>query len=233
MCPARPGVILGGAVLPAPVLAQAAMHATIKPLIHPGQAPPEPHYRPSQALAEFIRCRDLTCRFPGCTRPATICDVDHTIAHPWGPTQAANLKCLCREHHLLKTFWPGWTDRQLPNGDVIWTDPDGQTYLTQPGSAILFPELCAPTAEAILTGTPPPKHTAGLKMPRRTTTRAHDRARRIHDERRANEELSDNPDHTERDCPETDISHHLTRDTVINADPLPSPPPDDDDPPPF
>jgi len=215
-CPARPGVILGGPVVPAAVLAQAAMHATITPLIHPGNAPPEPRYRPSTALAEFIRCRDLTCRFPGCTRPATVADVDHTIPYPHGPTQASNLKCLCRQHHLLKTFWPGWSDRQYPDGTLVWTDPDGQTYTTQPGSRLLFPELCDPTAPAVTTGTPPPKDTAGMMMPRRRTTRAHDRARRIADERARNQELIDNPQEPE----EPEI-------------PEPLPHPSDDDPPPF
>jgi hypothetical protein len=186
-CPAAPpGVILGGPVLPAPIAAHAAMHATLTNLIHPGQAPPEPRYRPSKKLAEFVRCRDLHCRFPGCTKPATVTDVDHTIPWPFGPTCASNLKCLCREHHLLKTFWPGWRDQQLPDGTVIWTDPDGYTSTTHPGSRLLFPELCTPTAEFTITGTPPAKHTAGLTMPRRKTTRAEDRRRRIDHERRLN-----------------------------------------------
>jgi hypothetical protein len=95
-CPAAPAAILGGAVLPAPIAAQAAIHATTT-LAHPGQAPPEPRYRPSKKLAEFVRCRDLTCRFPGCTKPATLTDIDPTIPRPYGPTCASNLKCLCRE----------------------------------------------------------------------------------------------------------------------------------------
>ena len=75
-----------------------------------------------RALADFVRCRDLTCRFPGCEVPAERCDLDHTIAYPVGPTCASNLKCLCRFHHLLKTFWGGdggWRDRQLPDGTVV------------------------------------------------------------------------------------------------------------------
>jgi hypothetical protein len=44
------------------------------------------------ALADFIRARDLTCRFPGCTVPATNCDVEHTIPWPYGPTSASNPK---------------------------------------------------------------------------------------------------------------------------------------------
>lgn len=187
-CPAAPpAVILGGPVLPSSVAALAAMHAKITPLVHPGPAPPESRYRPSKALAEFVRCRDLTCRFPGCTKPATVADLDHTIPWPYGPTCGSNLACLCREHHLLKTFWPGWHNEQSPDGTIVWTDPDGNTHTTYPGSKLLFPELCAPTAKVVVTGTPPAKHTAGLTMPKRETTRAAARHQRIEYERRLNE----------------------------------------------
>jgi hypothetical protein len=185
-CPARPAAILGGAVIPAPVAAQVAMHATIRPLIHPGQAAPEPRYRPSRKLAEFVRCRDQTCRFPGCSRPATLADLDHTTPYPFGPTCASNLACLCRDHHLLKTFWPGWSNQQFPDGTIIWTDPEGQTTTTYPGSWLLFPELCQPTAAVEGARRPPPKHTAGLTMPKRSVTRADARKQRIDDERRQN-----------------------------------------------
>jgi hypothetical protein len=87
---------------------------------------------------------------------------------------------------LLKTFWPGWRDEQSPDGTIVWTDPDGHTSTTHPGSRLLFPELCAPTAEFATTGTPPAKHTAGLTMPKRKTTRAQDRRRRINHERKLN-----------------------------------------------
>src|SRR5262249_16683960 len=136
--PARtnPGLVMGGGILPAPVLAaKVAATATIRPLIHPGAAPPEPRYMPSAALADFVRCRDLPCRFPGCDEPAYRCDLDHTIAYPVGPTCASNLGCLCRKHHLLKTFW-GWLNRQSPDGTMIWTAPGGQTYTTHPGSRL-------------------------------------------------------------------------------------------------
>jgi hypothetical protein len=171
------------------VLARAAHMATIVPIIHPGNAPPEPRHTPSKALADFVRCRDLTCRFPGCHVPATHCDVDHTIAYPHGPTCASNLKCLCRFHHLLKTFWGddgGWRDRQLPDGTVTWTAPEGQTYPTHPGSRLLFPTLCQPTAPVTITAVPA-AHTAGLTMPRRKTTRAQARQQRIDDQRRLNQ----------------------------------------------
>jgi len=99
----NPAVVMGGGMLPAPLLAaKLADTATIRPVIHPGDSPPEPRYVPSAGLARFVRCRDLTCRFPGCDEPADVCDLDHPIPYPVGPTQAANIKCLCRKQLLPK-----------------------------------------------------------------------------------------------------------------------------------
>jgi hypothetical protein len=67
----HPAVVMGGGILPAPLLAaKVADTATVRLVIHPGDSAPEPHYVPSPALARFVRCRDLTCRFPGCDEPA-------------------------------------------------------------------------------------------------------------------------------------------------------------------
>ena len=52
------------------VIAELAGTAKRVPLVHPGDSAPEPRYSPSKALADFVRCRDLTCRWPGCDRPA-------------------------------------------------------------------------------------------------------------------------------------------------------------------
>jgi hypothetical protein len=98
---------------------------------------------------------------------------------------------------LLKTFWggtTGWRDRQYPDGTIIWTAPDGSTHTTTPGSQLLFPELCTPTAPITTTTAPPPAHTAGLTMPRRRRTRAQDRAYRIDYERQHNQMLCDQPE---------------------------------------
>src|SRR5262249_29362217 len=51
------------------LIAELAQTAALVPLIHPGHTPPEPGYTPSKALADFVRCRDLTCRWPGCDHP--------------------------------------------------------------------------------------------------------------------------------------------------------------------
>ncbi|MDT5075228.1 MAG: hypothetical protein QOH82_4548 [Mycobacterium sp.] len=93
-----------------------------------------------------------------------------------------------RTNHLLKTFWGGphgWQDHQLPDGTVHWTAPDGHTYTTTPGSQLLFPSPCKPTAPATATAVPT-THTSALTMPRRQRTRAEDRAYRIQHERDLN-----------------------------------------------
>jgi hypothetical protein len=102
-----------GGVMMAALLAATRERATVREVGHPGQAAPEPRYVPSRELADFVRCHDLTCCWPYCDNPATQCDLDHTVPYPIGPTHASNLKCLCRFHHLLKTFKSGrWLPRQ-------------------------------------------------------------------------------------------------------------------------
>lgn len=159
------------------------------PLIHPADAPPEPGYVPSQALADFVRCRDLTCRWPGCDRPAVGCDIDHTIPYEaGGNTHASNLKCYCRTHHLVKTFL-GWQEQQLPDGTLILTSPTGHTYVTTPGSALLFPSLCHATGAIAAPEADVPLDHWGertARMPKRRRTRAQNRASRIATERRHN-----------------------------------------------
>ncbi|WAC92835.1 HNH endonuclease signature motif containing protein [Mycobacterium sp. Aquia_213] len=180
--------VIGGGIVPAPRLVELIRDgAKVRPLRHPGAAPPESAYRPSAALERFVRCRDMSCRFPGCDRPAECCDVDHTVPYPLGPTHPSNLKCLCRKHHLLKTFWTGWHDEQRPDGTVVWTSPTGQTYTTHPGSRLLFPALCLPTAElAAPPGQYQPTRNRGVMMPIRRRTRHQDRVRRIDAERALN-----------------------------------------------
>jgi uncharacterized protein DUF222 len=182
------GRVVSGGAVPTPLLAELIRGgAKVVPVLHPGDAPAESGYRPSAALERFVRCRDMTCRFPGCDRPAEFCDVDHTVPWPFGLTHPSNLKCLCRKHHLLKTFWTGWSDRQRPDGTIVWTAPTGRTYTTRPGSRLLFPSLCLPTGELPTVATVDrPLGDLGVMMPRRRRTREQDRARRIDAERALN-----------------------------------------------
>lgn len=68
---------------PAELIAELARSARLVPVDMPA-AVPEPGYRPSATLAEFVRCPDPTCRAPGCDRPAVQCDVDHTVPYADG-----------------------------------------------------------------------------------------------------------------------------------------------------
>ncbi|GAB1815051.1 hypothetical protein MUNTM_40900 [Mycobacterium sp. MUNTM1] len=167
-----------------------------------------------------MRCRDLTCRWPGCDRPATDCDLDHTVPYAdGGRTHASNLKCYCRTHHLVKTFW-GWREQQLPDGTLILTSPAGHTYVTTPGSALLFPSLCQSIGAMPAAEVDPPQDYCAERtamMPRRTRTRAQHRAARIGTERKHNRQARQ-PKRRER----------------VPASFGPAPPLDDgDDPPPF
>ena len=75
----RPGYLEGYGVIDAGQVRAMAATAAVRLAdahITPADAL---RYQPSAALERAIRCRDLTCRFPGCSRPASICDLDHTI----------------------------------------------------------------------------------------------------------------------------------------------------------
>ena len=72
--------------------------------------------------------RDQHCQFPGCTQPPSVCDVHHLI--PWakgGPTSLANLRLLCRFHHLVVIHRWRWTITCHPDGTTTATAPDGRT----------------------------------------------------------------------------------------------------------
>ncbi len=89
-------------------------------------------YRVPADLKRWTQMRDQHCVFPGCGRPAKHCDLDHTTA--WehgGPTRAANLAHLCRNHHRIK-HKTRWKVAKEPNGSTTWTSPTGTTRTTDP-----------------------------------------------------------------------------------------------------
>lgn len=88
-------------------------------------------YRAPSGLDRFVRLRDQACRWPGCTTPATRCDLDHTRSFPDGPTSEDNLVTLCRRHHRLKTL-AGFTTEQDSDGHWRLTTPTGRVITTEP-----------------------------------------------------------------------------------------------------
>ncbi|TFC07079.1 HNH endonuclease, partial [Cryobacterium adonitolivorans] len=103
----------------------------------------------------WLRLRDATCRFPGCARPASRSDIDHTTA--WehgGPTDYDNLAHLCASHHRLK-HQTLWDVVQEPGGVLAWTSPAGQTHRTYPETTLGPPPTLTPTPDpAPLPATP-------------------------------------------------------------------------------
>ena len=87
----------------------------------------EPRYRPSARLERHVIDRDKHCRFPGCTARPALCDVDHTVAWPAGPTHASNLGLLCRHHHRVKQE-AGFRVTQPEPGVFRWRMPTGHEY---------------------------------------------------------------------------------------------------------
>ena len=92
-------------------------------------------YRPTRSLRLWLRLRDRTCRFPGCTNPVTTADLDHTRdwAHG-GDTDAENLAHLCRKHHTLK-HRSTWRVVHSTDGTLEWTSPLGRIHVSRAPSA--------------------------------------------------------------------------------------------------
>lgn len=99
-------------------------------------------YRPPKALRRYLQCRDGTCRFPGCTRRASVCEPDHTIEwQDGGTTDPGNLAMLCGRHHALKSIG-AWSYRHSsPSGDLEWRSPLGRQYSTEAADLgkVLYP----------------------------------------------------------------------------------------------
>jgi hypothetical protein len=98
-----------------------------------GPPPAVDRYAPSPAQQRFARARDRTCRHPGCGNRAGWADLDHVVAHAeGGETDCANLCCLCRRHHRLKTHARGWRYVMTRDGVLTVTTPTGITRVTRP-----------------------------------------------------------------------------------------------------
>ncbi|MGN6330829.1 MAG: HNH endonuclease signature motif containing protein, partial [Motilibacteraceae bacterium] len=94
-------------------------------------------YEPSQAIRDFAMTKYERCSTPGCTNPATRCDLDHEKAHAdGGATAADNLPPRCRFCHILKTMGITSIDSERDeHGETrrVLRMPSGHTYpLTDP-----------------------------------------------------------------------------------------------------
>jgi hypothetical protein len=87
-----------------------------------------PRRRHTTPIGDHVRTRDKRCVFPGCTRPAESCQLDHTDDHATGGrTSVTNLGALGHHHNLIK-LEGGWSLSQPTPGHFVWTSPTGTTY---------------------------------------------------------------------------------------------------------
>jgi hypothetical protein len=90
---------------------------------------------PTAADRAFVQARDRTCRHPGCNRKAIRCDEDHRLDHTkGGPSDPANMCCLCRHHHRFK-HEKGFMIHPFGAG-FFWESPDGRLFFAEPAGAL-------------------------------------------------------------------------------------------------
>ncbi|MGY1665105.1 DUF222 domain-containing protein [Geodermatophilus sp. SYSU D00696] len=115
---------------------------------------PVDRYTPTPAQQAFVRTRDRACRFATCGQRVGWADADHVLPHArGGVTDCANLCCLCRSHHRLKTFARGWRFTMSDDGTLTVTTPSGITRTTRPPGTRPPPVAEPPPDD---TGSPPP-----------------------------------------------------------------------------
>ncbi|PPF26711.1 hypothetical protein C5C06_11030, partial [Rathayibacter tritici] len=87
---------------------------------------------PPPRMRLHLQLRDVTCRFPGCTRPASTTEADHALE--WrngGETALRNLLSLCVAHHHVR-HGDRWTYVLHADGTADWTTPTGRRVTTRP-----------------------------------------------------------------------------------------------------
>jgi hypothetical protein len=99
------------------------------PCIHANSAP---GYRIPDWMRDLIEVRDQDCGFPICRRPASRCDLDHTVPHDQGGlTCPCNISGGCRHDHRMKGS-TAWCLEQPRPGTLVWTAPSGLNWTVTP-----------------------------------------------------------------------------------------------------
>jgi hypothetical protein len=89
-------------------------------------------YRIPDRMRDLIEVRDQDCGFPICRRPASRCDLDHTVPYDQGGlTCPCNISGECRHDHRMKGS-TAWRLRQPRPGTLVWTAPSGLSWTVTP-----------------------------------------------------------------------------------------------------
>ena len=125
---------------------QTAGTIVVRPVLDIAGHEPTGAYEIAERQARQVLLRDHTCVFPGCTRPAESCDLDHVVPHSQGGvTCPCNLAPCCRAHHRLKTHQTGWTYQVLAPGIYHWHGRTGDQWLVTPGGTYELTTQPCPT----------------------------------------------------------------------------------------
>ncbi|MFB9402759.1 HNH endonuclease signature motif containing protein, partial [Pseudarthrobacter polychromogenes] len=89
-------------------------------------------YRVTKAMRNWLRMRDGTCPFPGCSNSSLDNEADHLLAwHNGGTTGISNLGQPCPKHHKLRHS-TGWTPTPATKNEPPgWTSPTGRHYKSE------------------------------------------------------------------------------------------------------
>lgn len=144
-----------------PTLAGAHLpDVSIRPTLDRSEEINSGSYQVTERSKDHVALSHAGCIFPFCTRPAHVCDADHTI--PWksdgqgGATCTCNLAPLCRTHHRIKTHGDNaptengehnvWSYTHLGGREYFWKGPRNWAFIrTRDGT---FEAAADPTGAA-------------------------------------------------------------------------------------
>lgn len=125
----EPGELDHAGPVPQETARRLACDASVMRIVMSGRSEPldvgrrTPVVPPPMRRAVIVR--DRHCRFPGCDRPHTWCDVHHVVH--WGdggPTALPNLLLMCRRHHRM-VHRSGGFKLELLDGRPVFKRPVG------------------------------------------------------------------------------------------------------------
>ena len=132
----RGGESIDGTLLDGPAIATLLCDANIHRVVTKGRSAILDYGRSTRVVSRdlwnALVLRDRHCRVAGCDRPSRFCEAHHVVpVSEGGPTELGNLVLKCSRHHHME-HTPGHSEKLLPDGTLVVTDPQGRTRTTRP-----------------------------------------------------------------------------------------------------